>query len=119
SKMFTSATHRGLYSEEIDPTGQQVGNFPQAFTHLALVQAVLQLDDQLNRRRPWRTSAISGWRRRAAAERSRENGLDPVAQRGALAGEGLLSPPQLQIELLGGADERGGGECGGNARGRV
>jgi GH15 family glucan-1,4-alpha-glucosidase len=52
SKMLTYANHLGLYSEEIDPTGQQVGNFPQAFTHLALIQAVLRLDDQLNRRRP-------------------------------------------------------------------
>jgi GH15 family glucan-1,4-alpha-glucosidase len=52
SKMLTYANHLGLYSEEIDPTGQQVGNFPQAFTHLALIQAVLRLDDELNRRRP-------------------------------------------------------------------
>jgi GH15 family glucan-1,4-alpha-glucosidase len=50
SKMLTYANHLGLYSEEIDPTGQQVGNFPQAFTHLALIAAVLRLDDQLNRR---------------------------------------------------------------------
>jgi GH15 family glucan-1,4-alpha-glucosidase len=52
SKMLTYANHLGLYSEEIDPTGQQVGNFPQAFTHLALIAAVLRLDDELNRRRP-------------------------------------------------------------------
>jgi GH15 family glucan-1,4-alpha-glucosidase len=48
SKMLTYANHLGLYSEEIDPTGQQVGNFPQAFTHLALIAAVLNLDRQLN-----------------------------------------------------------------------
>jgi GH15 family glucan-1,4-alpha-glucosidase len=48
SKMLTYANHLGLYSEEIDPTGQQVGNFPQAFTHLALIAAVLNLDRQLS-----------------------------------------------------------------------
>jgi GH15 family glucan-1,4-alpha-glucosidase len=34
----------GLLSEEYDPThGRMVGNFPQAFSHLALVQAAFQL----------------------------------------------------------------------------
>jgi hypothetical protein len=65
SKMLTYANHLGLYSEEIDPTGQQVGNFPQAFTHLALIQAVLRLDDQLNRRRPC-TDLLTGEERRDA-----------------------------------------------------
>jgi len=48
SKMLTYANHLGLYSEEIDPAGRQVGNFPQAFTHLALIAAVLNLDRRLD-----------------------------------------------------------------------
>jgi GH15 family glucan-1,4-alpha-glucosidase len=47
-KMLTYANHVGLYSEEIDPSGRQIGNFPQAFTHLALVGAAMDLDAALN-----------------------------------------------------------------------
>ncbi len=44
AKMLTYANHLGLYSEEIALTGEQIGNFPQAFTHLALVDAAVALD---------------------------------------------------------------------------
>jgi GH15 family glucan-1,4-alpha-glucosidase len=49
-KMLTYGTHLGLYSEEIAPTGEQIGNFPQAFSHLALINAAVNLDRRLDRR---------------------------------------------------------------------
>jgi GH15 family glucan-1,4-alpha-glucosidase len=48
-KMLTYANHVGLYAEEIGPAGEAAGNFPQAFTHLALISAAFNLDRALNR----------------------------------------------------------------------
>jgi GH15 family glucan-1,4-alpha-glucosidase len=48
-KMLTYANHLGLFSEEIALNGEQIGNFPQAFTHLSLIDAAITLDDQLGR----------------------------------------------------------------------
>jgi len=49
-KMFTYGNHLGLFSEEIDATGGQLGNFPQAFTHLALINSAITLNRELDRR---------------------------------------------------------------------
>ncbi len=53
-KMFTFSNHLRLYAEEIALTGQQIGNFPQAFSHLALITTAVTLDEQLD---------AEGWRR--------------------------------------------------------
>ena len=47
-KMATYANHLGLFAEEIGVTGEQQGNFPQAFTHLSLINAAMNLDYQLD-----------------------------------------------------------------------
>jgi GH15 family glucan-1,4-alpha-glucosidase len=47
-KMLTYANHVGLFGEEIGQRGEQLGNFPQAFTHLSLINAALALDRRLD-----------------------------------------------------------------------
>lgn len=47
-KMDTYANHLGLFSEQIGLTGGQQGNFPQAFTHLSLINSAMNLNYQLD-----------------------------------------------------------------------
>ncbi|HEY2637885.1 MAG TPA: glycoside hydrolase family 15 protein [Solirubrobacteraceae bacterium] len=44
ARLLSMASPLGLYAEEIDPqSGRHLGNFPQAFTHLALINAVMHV----------------------------------------------------------------------------
>jgi GH15 family glucan-1,4-alpha-glucosidase len=47
-KMLGYANHLGLYSEQLGFEGEHIGNFPQAFTHMGLISAAYNLDQQLN-----------------------------------------------------------------------
>ena len=46
-KMLGYANHLGLFSEELGPSGEHLGNYPQAFTHLGLISAAYNLDRNL------------------------------------------------------------------------
>ena len=47
-KMLGYSNHLGLYAEELGPRGELLGNFPQAFTHLALISAAYEIDRVLS-----------------------------------------------------------------------
>jgi GH15 family glucan-1,4-alpha-glucosidase len=50
-RMLGYANHLGLYAEETGPSGEALGNFPQAFTHLTLISAAYNLNRTLDERR--------------------------------------------------------------------
>ncbi|MBS1606245.1 MAG: glycoside hydrolase family 15 protein [Bacteroidetes bacterium] len=47
-KMLGYANHLGLYAEQLGYEGEHLGNFPQAFTHMALISAAYNLNKQFN-----------------------------------------------------------------------
>lgn len=50
-KILSYANHLGLYAEELSLTGEQLGNFPQAFAHIGLISAAYNLDRALGSQR--------------------------------------------------------------------
>ena len=46
-KMLGYGNHLGLYAEQLDLRGHQLGNYPQAFTHLGLISAAFALNREL------------------------------------------------------------------------
>jgi GH15 family glucan-1,4-alpha-glucosidase len=49
--MLSFSNHLGMFSEEISRSGEQLGNTPQAFSHLALISAAFNLDRATDFRR--------------------------------------------------------------------
>lgn len=51
-KTLSYANHLGLYAEELGASGDHLGNFPQAWTHLALISAAYALNNAIDTHQP-------------------------------------------------------------------
>ncbi|HKT13525.1 MAG TPA: glycoside hydrolase family 15 protein [Terriglobia bacterium] len=61
-KMLSYANHLGLYAEETGTCAEGLGNFPQAFTHVALISAAFNLDSALSSNdQHWPGLAVAPW----------------------------------------------------------
>ena len=117
-KMLGYANHVGLYAEQIGLTGEALGNFPQAFTHLGLISAAINISQALDFERsagrvprpgaespdPDRDRAATGGPCPAGSCRARALRRDGL-------GLGACGPPRQHREV--GAARR----CGGRLRG--
>lgn len=43
--VLSYSNHLGIFSEEVDMAGEQIGNVPQAFSHLSCVSAAMNLTE--------------------------------------------------------------------------
>jgi GH15 family glucan-1,4-alpha-glucosidase len=51
NRLLAYANPVGLFSEDVDPqTGQLLGNFPQAYTHVGLIHAAITIGELLEAR---------------------------------------------------------------------
>jgi GH15 family glucan-1,4-alpha-glucosidase len=61
-KMLSYANHLGLFAEQTGPCAEGLGNFPQAFTHVALISAAFNLDRALSSNgEEWPGLAVAPW----------------------------------------------------------
>ena len=75
-RMLSYGSDLGLFAEEIDPvTGAALGNYPQGFTHLALIDAGVDLTEALARDAPIGGTAVD---RARQVRRGRADRGDPV-----------------------------------------
>ena len=88
-KLLSYASSLGLYGEEIDPdTGRHLGNFPQAFTHLSLINAlmhVIRAEREIN-------AGVAPLSPRSPARSPSENGDQPSITRPESATGGARRP---------------------------